>query len=82
MRAKGETMWSRRLTETFPIITIDDGVLELLAPKQHSLLWASGPASVRKLTRFFADNPNYMCLLGLIHIGFSVWLAFRQYWEE
>jgi hypothetical protein len=82
VRAKGETMWPRRLTETFPIITTDDGVLELLAPKQHSLLWASGPASVRKLTRFFADNPNYMCLLGLIHIGFSVWLAFRQYREE
>ena len=82
MRAKGETMWSRRLKETFPIITIGYGVLELLTPKQHSLLWASGPASVRKLTRFFAYNPNYMCLLGLIHIGFSVWLAFRQYREE
>ena len=75
-------MWPRRLIETFPIITIDDGVLELLAPKQYSLLWASGPAIVRKLTRFFADNPNYMCLLVLIHIGFSVWLAFRQYREE
>ena len=75
-------MWSRRLTETFPIITIDDGVLELLAPKQHSLLWAAGPASVRKLTRFFADNPNYIRLLGLTQISFGVWLAFRQYREE
>lgn len=75
-------MWPRRLTETFPIITIGYGVLELLTPKQHSLLWASGPASVRKLIRFFADNPNYMRLLGLIHIGFSVWLVFRQYREE
>jgi hypothetical protein len=75
-------MWPRRLTETFPIITIGYGVLELLTPKQHSFLWAPGPASVRKLIRFFADNPNYMCLLGLTHIGFSVWLAFRQYREE
>ena len=76
-------MWSRRLTETFPIITIDDGGLELLAPKQHSPLWASGRASVvRKVTRFFADNPNYMRLLGLIHISFSVCLTFRQYQEE
>ena len=75
-------MWSRRFKETFPIITIDDGVLELLAPKQHSLLWASDPASVRKLTRFFADNPNYIRLLGLTQISFGVWLAFRQYREE
>jgi len=75
-------MWSRRLKEIFPMFTIGDGVLELLAPKQHSRLWASGPASVRKLTRFFADNPNYIRLLGLTQISFGVWLAFRQYREE
>ncbi|MDQ5813995.1 MAG: hypothetical protein M3289_04655, partial [Actinomycetota bacterium] len=64
-------MWSRRLTEIFPMVTIGDGVLELLAPKQHSCLWASGPASVRKLTRFFADNPNYIRLLSLTQISFG-----------
>lgn len=53
-------MWSRRLKETFAVITIGDGVIELLAPRQHSLLWASGPVSARKVARFFADNPNYM----------------------
>lgn len=53
-------MWSRRLKETFAVITIGDGVIELLAPRQHSLLWAFGPVSARKVARFFADNPNYM----------------------
>jgi hypothetical protein len=75
-------VWSRRLKEIFDIITIGDGVIELLAPQQHSLLWESGPASARKIARFFADNPNYMRLLGLTQIGFGVWLAFRQYREE
>lgn len=75
-------MWSRRLKETFAITTIGDGVIALLAPRQHSLLWASGPASARKVARFFADNPNYMRLLGLTQIGFGVWLALRQYREE
>jgi hypothetical protein len=75
-------VWSRRLKETFAITTIGEGVIALLAPRQHSLLWASGPASARKVARFFADNPTYTRLLGLTQIGFGVWLALRQYWEE
>ena len=75
-------MWSRRLKETFAIISIGDGVIELVAPKQHSLLWVSGPEGARKVARFFADNPNYMRLLGLAQIGFGVWLSLRQYREE
>jgi hypothetical protein len=75
-------VWSRRLKETFAITTIGDGVIAFLAPRQHSLLWASGPASIRKVARFFADNPTYTRLLGLTQIGFGVWLALRQYWEE
>jgi hypothetical protein len=74
-------VWSKRLKETLAITTIGDGVIAFLAPRQHSLLWASGPASARKIARFFADNPTYMRLLGLTQIGFGVWLAFRQYRE-
>jgi hypothetical protein len=69
----------RRIKETFAIITIGDGVIELLAPKQHSLLWEAGPGSTRKLARFFADNPNYMRLLGASQIAFGLWLALSQY---
>ena len=71
----------KRLIETSAIITIGDGVIAFLAPRQHSLLWATGPASARKVARFFANNPTYMRLLGLTQIGFGVWLAFRQYRE-
>jgi hypothetical protein len=75
-------VWLRRLKETFAVITIGDRVIELLTPRQHSLLWASGPVSARKVACFFADNTNYMRLPGLTQIGFGVWLAFRQYREE
>ncbi len=74
-------MWSRRLKETLAVITVGDGVIELLAPREHSLLWDVGPEGVRKVARFFADNPNYMRLLGLAQIGFGIWLALRQYRE-
>ena len=72
-------MWSRRLKETFAIVTIGDGIIEVIAPKEHSLLWEYGPESIRKVARFFADNPQYMRLLGASQIAFGVWLALRQY---
>ena len=75
-------MWLRRLKETFAVISIGDRVIELLAPRQHSPLWAFGPVSARKVARFFADDRNYMRLPGLTQVGFGAWLAFKQYREE
>ncbi len=72
-------MWSRRLKETMALTTIGDGALALVAPREHSLLWEVGPEGIRRMTRFFADNPNYMRLLGASQIAFGLWLAFRQY---
>jgi len=31
------------------------------------------------MARFFAENPNYMRLLGASQIAFGLWLALRQY---
>ena len=72
-------MWSRRLKETMALKTIGDGALALVAPREHSLLWEVGPEGIRRMTRFFADNPNYMRLLCAPQIAFGLWLAFRQY---
>jgi hypothetical protein len=74
--------WGRRIKETFAIITIGDGVIELVAPREHSLLWEAGPESTRKVARFFADNPGYMRLLGAAQIAFGLWLALRQYRDD
>jgi hypothetical protein len=65
--------------ETFAIVTVGDGAIELLAPREHSLLWEVGPESTRKIARFFAENPTYMRLLGASQIAFGLWLALRQY---
>jgi hypothetical protein len=65
--------------ETFAIVTVGDGAVELLAPREHSLLWEVGPESTRKIARFFAENPTYMRLLGASQIAFGLWLALRQY---
>ncbi|MBA2692386.1 MAG: hypothetical protein H0U65_07825 [Rubrobacter sp.] len=73
-------MWKKRFLETFAIVIIGDGVIEVLAPREHSLLWHVGPG--KGVARFFAENPKYMRLLGLSQIGFGVWLAMRQYRGE
>ncbi len=71
--------WARRIKETVAVLAIGDGAIEVLAPIEHSRLWVVGPEGVRKVARFFADNPRYMRLLGASQIAFGVWLALRQY---
>ena len=73
--------WARRIKETFAIIAIGDGAIELISPREHSLLWEVGPEGIRKLARYSAENPRYMRLIGAAQIAFGLWLALRQYRE-
>jgi hypothetical protein len=77
-----QSPWARRMKETFAIVTIGDGMIELISPREHSLLWEFGPPKVRKVARFFAENPNLMRLLGASQVAFGLWLALRQYHER
>jgi hypothetical protein len=72
----------RRLKETFAILTVGDGIVEVIFPREHSLLWEFDPSRVRKVARFFAENPNLMRLLGAAQVAFGIWLAQRQYHER
>ena len=72
-------MWARRIKETFAIIAIGDGAIELISPREHSLLWEVGPEGIRKLARYSAENPRYMRLIGAAQIALGLWLALRQY---
>ena len=72
-------MWARRLKETFAILIVGDGIVEVIFPTEHSLLWEFGPAGVRRVARFSAENPNLMRLRGASQVAFGIWLAKRQY---
>jgi hypothetical protein len=76
-----QATWASRMKETFAIVAIGDGAIELVWPREHSLLWETGPEGLRKLARFSAENPNYMRLIGAAQIAFGLWLALRQYRE-
>ena len=74
-------MWSRRIKELLAMSTIGDGVLALIVPSSHTSLWLFGPQTMRKLNRWFVENPTYTRLGGLAEIGLGIWLALRQYQE-
>lgn len=72
-------MWIKRIKELIAISAIGDGVLALIAPSSHASLWLMGPEKLRRLIRWFAENPAYTRLAGIAGIGFGIWLALRQY---
>ncbi len=53
------------------IYVIVAGVALLLAPE-----------SMGKLSRWFADNPRYLRLAGILDIGLGIWLAQQHYQGE
>ena len=74
-------MWASRLKQFSAMISIGDGVLTLIAPRNHVALWLLVPKRLRKLAAWFAKNPVYTRLGGIVEIGFGLWLALRQYKE-
>ena len=34
-----QATWARRMKETFAILATGDGAIELISPREHSLLW-------------------------------------------
>lgn len=77
-----QATWTRRIMETLAILTVGDGVIAVVSPREHSLLWEVGPEGARKVARFFAENPNYMRLIGAAQITFGLLFALRQYRED
>jgi hypothetical protein len=68
-----------RLVELTAIMMIGDGVLAVIAPKEHLRLWQKGPTGWEKVTRRFQRRPGLTRTLGAVEIALGVWLAKSQY---
>jgi uncharacterized protein YjeT (DUF2065 family) len=64
-------MWDKRIMKLLTTVHIVEGLALLLAPE-----------SMSKFTRWFADNPRYMRLGGIVGLALGIWLALRQYQAE
>jgi hypothetical protein len=57
----------------------DRGVLTLIAPRRHSLLWEFGPEGYRRAIEAFAEHPTLTRLVATAEAGLGIWLALRVY---
>jgi len=48
----------KRLLELFGLLLIGDGLMGLLRPRRHSLLWHFGPQLAKAVTEELAEHPN------------------------
>ena len=70
---------ARRIKELLAAVLIGDGIITLLRPRQHSLLWWAPLPGVRQLMTWCAEHPNASRLIGAAQIAFALWLDARQY---
>ncbi len=73
-----KNLMTRRLLEGFALFLIGDGVMGLLKPRRHPLLWDCGPEPVRDFTETLADNRNLARGIYLIEIVLGMLLASKQ----
>jgi hypothetical protein len=75
-------MGMRRITELVAMLMIGEGVLTLIAPRRHSLLWEFGPEGYRRALEAFAEHPTLSRLVAAAEAGLGLWLALRVYSQE
>jgi hypothetical protein len=67
-----------RTLEVLALTMIGDGVLALLQPERHMLLWRRGPRPWRELSQYFLDRPMLTRVVGAATVVAGLWLANRQ----
>jgi hypothetical protein len=71
-------MFTKRLLELMAMAIIGDSVLCILSPTRHTGLWLGGPGWWQRTWRPFMDNPRITRALGVLGLGFGLWLAWRE----
>jgi hypothetical protein len=72
----------RRIAELVAMLMIGEGVLTIIAPRRHSLLWEFGPEGYNRAIEAFAEHPILSRLVAAAETGLGLWLAFRVYSQE
>ncbi|HEV2803686.1 MAG TPA: hypothetical protein VGW57_02030 [Chthoniobacterales bacterium] len=68
----------KRLLELMGLILIGDGLMGLLRPHRHSLLWHLGPQLAKAVTEELADHPNTARAIYAAELAAGVVLASVQ----
>jgi hypothetical protein len=69
---------ARRLSESAGMLMIGDGVLGMMYPREHCLLWRGGPSWWRSAIDWFATHPSATRGIAAAEVAAGLWLARRQ----
>ena len=69
---------ARRLIQLSALVLIGDGVMGLIKPRWHSLLWHFGPQLARAATEELADHPTTARVVYAAELGLGIALASCQ----
>jgi hypothetical protein len=69
---------TNRLLETVAMTIIGDSVLCVLSPRRHISLWLDGPRWWQHAWSPLVRQAGLTRALGVLGLGFGVWLAWRQ----
>jgi hypothetical protein len=69
---------ARRIIELGALFLIGDGIMGLLKPRWHSLLWHFGPELARAATEELAEHPKTARAIYLAEAALGVVIASRQ----
>jgi hypothetical protein len=59
------------------MLMIGDGILGLLGPSRHCLIWRGGPRWWTESVDWFARHPDVVRAAAAAEIASGIWLAFR-----
>ena len=68
---------SSRGAEAAGMLMIGDGILGLLRPSRHCLIWRGGPRWWTESVNWFARHPDLVRAAAAAEIASGIWLAFR-----
>jgi hypothetical protein len=71
-------MMTKRLLELAGLILIGDGLMGLLHPRRHSLLWHFGPELAKALTEELAAHPKTSRAIYAAELAAGIALASLQ----
>ena len=71
-------MLTKRLLELGGLILIGDGLMGLLHPRRHSLLWHFGPELAKAMTEELAEHPKTARAIYAAELAVGVALASLQ----
>jgi hypothetical protein len=68
----------RRIIQLGALFLIGDGVMGLLKPRWHSLLWHCGPQLARAATEELAEHPNTARAVYFLEAAIGIAIAAQQ----